>query len=71
MPISVGGSWQISSPGNRVLLLDANLQYFHLGDAQGGSQPLPGSGSSTPRQPLTVGMNTTVLPVGLRILLNW
>ena len=69
--VGVGASWQIQRPGQRVMLLDAGVQYFDLGNAQGSGQPLPGSGSSTPRQPLTIGMETTVLSVGIRIPLNW
>jgi opacity protein-like surface antigen len=69
--VGVGASWQINRPGKRVLLLDAGVQYFDLGNAQGGAQPLPGSGSSTPRQPLTVGMESTVISIGVRMPLNW
>ena len=69
--VGVGGSWQIERQGKRPMFLDAGVQYFDLGDAQGGAQPLPGSGTSTPRQPLTVGMESTVVSIGLRIPLNW
>lgn len=69
--VGIGASWQIQRPGQRVMLLDAGVQYFDLGDAQGSGQPLAGSGTSTPRQPLTVGMDATVVSVGIRIPLNW
>lgn len=69
--VGAGASWQIQRPNQRVILLDAGVQYFDLGEAVGGAQPLPGSGSSTPRQPLTVDMETTVISIGVRIPLNW
>ena len=69
--VGVGASWQIHRQGSRPILLDAGVQYFDLGDAVGGAQPLPGSGTSTPRQPFTVDMETTVVSIGIRIPLNW
>ena len=68
--VGVGVSWQIQRPGRRVVLLDAGVQYFDLGEAKGGRQPLPGSGNSMPRQPLTVGLEATVASVSVRIPLN-
>ncbi len=69
--LGVGASWEIQRQGKRPMLLDAGVQYFDLGEAVGGAQPLPGSGNSTPRQPFTVDMETTVLSIGIRIPLNW
>ena len=69
--VGVGASWQIHRKGNRPMLLDAGVQFFDLGDAVGGAQPLPGNGASTPRQPFTVEMETTVVSIGIRIPLNW
>lgn len=68
--VGIGGSWQINRPGSRLILIDASIRYFDLGDAQGGAQPLPGSGNSTPRQPLTFGAKSTVVSIGIRIPLN-
>lgn len=68
--VGFGATWKINRPGTRLLLLDAGVQYYDLGDAEGGAQPLPGSGSSTPRQPLTFGVETTVISIGLRMPLN-
>ncbi|MBT8455691.1 MAG: porin family protein [Rhodobacteraceae bacterium] len=68
--IGIGGTWQIDRRDARPILIDAGVRYFDLGDAQGGAQPLPGSGSSSPRTPLTFGVEATVVSVGVRIPLN-
>lgn len=69
--VGLGASWQIHRQGNRPILLDAGVQYFDLGDAVGGAQPLPGSGASTPRQPFTADMDAVVVSIGIRVPLNW
>lgn len=68
--LGLGASWQMQKQGKRPIILDVTYQYFDLGEAAGGSSPLPGSGTSVPRRPLHLDLETSVLSVGIRIPLE-
>ena len=68
--VGAGASWQVTPTGSRPVLLEASYRYYDLGSAQGGATPLEGSGTSEPRQPLTVDTNAHVLAIGVRIPLR-
>lgn len=68
--VGVGASYQVTRPGNWPILFEASFRYYDLGEAQGGSTPLPGNGNSEPVRPLTFDNTQSVFALGIRIPLE-
>lgn len=65
--IGIGSSWQIRRDDKNPIMIDLSYRYFDLGSARGGSAPLPGEGTSSPRQPLEFDVNSSVISFGVRM----
>ena len=65
--VGVGAAWQISARGQKPVMLELLYQYVDLGRAEGGNQPLPGSGTSEPRRGLGFDVSSQVVSIGVRI----
>ena len=68
--LGAGVSWDVGKTNAGPIKLDLMYQYFDLGNAQGGSQPLPGSGTRIPVNPLEFDLTSQVISVGVRFPLN-
>lgn len=68
--LGVGLSWNVGKSKSGPIKVDLMYQYFDLGNAQGGSTPLSGNGSSIPVNPLEFDINSQVISVGVRIPFN-
>lgn len=68
--VGLGAAWQITRPGQHPVIVEASWRYFDLGEASGGSTPLPGNGSGAPLVPLTFDNTRQVLSIGVRIPLQ-
>lgn len=68
--IGLGAAWQVSRPGQHPVIVEASWRYFDLGEASGGSTPLPGNGSGAPDVPLTFENTRQVFSLGIRIPLQ-
>ena len=68
--VGLGAAWQISKPGNQPIIIEASWRYFDLGEASGGSTPLPGNGAGAPLVPLTFHNTRQVFSIGVRIPLQ-
>lgn len=68
--VGLGAAWQISRPGQHPVIVEASWRYFDLGEASGGSTPLPGNGAGAPLVPLTFENTRQVFSLGIRIPLQ-
>lgn len=68
--LGLGAAWQISRPGQHPVIIEASWRYFDLGEASGGSMPLPGNGAGDPVVPLTFENTRQVFSLGIRIPLQ-
>jgi opacity protein-like surface antigen len=65
--IGAGVAWDVGSvAGSGPAKLELAWRYYDLGSVSGSAQPLDGSGSSTPREPLNFDVTNQVFSVGLR-----
>ena len=67
--LGAGISWNVGQNKTGPIKLDLMYQYFDLGNAQGSSQPISGTGG-IPVNPLEFDLNSQVISVGVRIPLN-
>ncbi|WP_411892561.1 hypothetical protein [Yoonia sp. SDW83-1] len=60
----------MTKPGQYPIIVEMTWRYYNLGTAEGGRQPVAGSGSSEPVQPLTFDVESHVISIGVRIPLQ-
>jgi opacity protein-like surface antigen len=66
--IGAGVAWDVGPViGSGPVKLELAWRYFDLGSVSGSTEPLDGSGSSTPREALNFDVTNQVFSVGLRI----
>ncbi len=68
--LGIGASYQVTRPGRWPIIVEAAWRYYDLGEASGGSTPLPGFGGSEPREPFTFDNQSQVVTFGVRIPLQ-
>lgn len=68
--VGIGASYQVTAAGRWPVIVEAAWRYYDFGEASGGSTPLPGMGSGSPREPFTFDNTSQVVTFGVRIPLQ-
>jgi len=70
--IGGGVAWEVGEIQNRPIMFDVTYRYLNLGEARGGTTPVPGTGSghSEPVQALTFDNSAHTVMFGIRIPLK-
>lgn len=68
--LGVGASFQVTRPGRWPIIVEAAWRYYDLGEASGGSTPLPGFGEGEPIEAFSFDHTSQVVTVGVRIPLQ-